>query len=175
MVKLKKKISKQKNNCIKKVISLLLCCIISISFFGCSEIEVELTPENFTDYFFLEVSVENFQSTSRSVLGYDMHTATADIVITCKPRADYELNNVVAQFKLYDSSTIDDWHEIGESQIISQETPLLVSANLSVRGELNKSIPIQTSSIIIPPQEPSSYLIWTSSVSGTVKGPRPHK
>lgn len=139
---------------------------------------VELTPENFEDYFFLEVSVENYTNDIKTDLalpfGVLFYEATADVVISCKPRSACTLNNVSAEFELlYYSSTSNDWHEVDGIRTITKDYPLVISENLPVNGEMQETISIESS---IDAAESSSgvdypdFTIRVSSVTGTLQG-----
>ena len=159
----------------KKICACFLALVMVIGMSGCSEqemsgcseqeIEIELTPENFEDFFAVEVSVENFKTEKRS-FRYD---ATADVVISCTPKAEFQLINPVVKFEISTPMEDDDaWHEVTRKYATTDGEILAISAHLLPNGEYTKTIAIEGEDFVLLPDAPLYVLHVFSYVSGTL-------
>lgn len=160
----------------KKICACFLALVMVIGMSGCSEqemsgcseqeIEIELTPENFEDFFAVEVSVENFKTEKRSSTRY---YATADVVISCTPKAEFQLINPVVKFEISTPMEDDDaWHEVTRKYATIDGEILAISAHLLPNGEYTKTIAIEGEDFIFLPDAPLYVLHVFSYVSGTL-------
>ena len=96
----------------KKAVALILSIALLFSLVGCSDTvsnekektsqpqEIQVTSENFGNYFNLNIYAKDFNETKSYVFGMYDYKSTCNLVISVTPRSDFEVKDVTLTLRL---------------------------------------------------------------------------
>lgn len=151
----------------KRVIVTIVACLL-ICMAGCGQANpaepviekeiIQLTKDNFYDYFFVEYETDNYSSDVSDILGYSFEEGTADCVINIGRKVPCTPMNVSARLNITTLSSFA-WEESGK----------IVTVNIPVDGNVTKSVTIESDSTVKGLLEEPHFFVTLESVSGAVE------
>ena len=149
----------------KKLISFVLLLAICFSLGACSsntkvsKETIEITADNFQDYFFIEIETNNYEVKSGNLIGTYYEDGYADCNLRIGQKVAGSLENV----------TITLWVNSGYWQWKLDE-PMEFFLNIPLDGNLKKTIPFETRIYSAPGMidEPEFYFVVVAA-SGTIE------
>lgn len=151
---------------------LLLCLVMLIS--GCSmytgntsfsKNAVEITPDNFLDYFDVFASFDNFSSSSASMTqGINIYGATCTMHLKCTPKSNFEIDSVTADINFQTDTILWSDDKNNKNEHIIKET-LYINNNST--GSVDKVLTY--SGGVVQAKIPTEIiLVKVTSASGTI-------
>lgn len=120
---------------------------------------IQLSPSNFSNYFYLEYETASYKSHVVEVLGYSFETGYADCQISISKKKPCELSDVILTLAVHPSGI--NW----------DDTPETVTVNVSVDGNTTKTVTFESKETVKGLVKEPRFYGYITDVSGTVKVP----
>lgn len=149
---------------------LLLCLVMLIS--GCSMYNgnslfskkaVEITAENFLEYFDLSASFENFSTNKTFMEGIPFYNATCTMHLKCTPKSNFEIESVTADVNFEANKIL--WRDSKNKKDYKIKETLYINKNST--GDIDKVL-TNHGGVVMPELPTGIMSVEVTEATGTI-------